>query len=204
MTPDTAAHTGIAILAMVVKTIFGLAVDARAHRFTRARVVAAAAVGMMCARQRRFSIALVAGPGQALLDGAAWLSVPLLAVGAGVRRTRAAQGPASSSPPWPPQSWSVAVVMLTGRGTTAAAAVVSLCAMAWLAATVRACGGLFPANGWACSRSSNCSYSSRWHRLWHYGPLVFVHLISVRSLVAICSGAETGLPDSVAGGRRHR
>lgn len=136
VTPDTAAHTGIAILAMIVTTIFGLAVDARAHTDSLAPALSAAAVGMMCAGGA--ASVLRWWPGRAeLLDGAAWLSVPLLAVGAGF----AAPGPLGAPHVFiatlAAAVLSVAVVMLTGRGTTAAAAVVSLCAMAWLAATVR-------------------------------------------------------------------
>lgn len=136
VTPEAAAHTGMAILAMIVTTIFGLAIDARAHTDSLAPALSAAAVGMMCAGGA--ASILRWWPGRAdLLDGSAWLSVPMLAVGAGF----AAPGPLGAPHVFiatlSAAVLSVAVAALTGRGTAAAGAIVSLCALAWLAATVR-------------------------------------------------------------------
>lgn len=136
VTPEAASHTAVAILAMIATAICALAVNARAHTDSLAPALSTAVVGMMC----------VGGaasvwrwwPGQTkLLDGGAWLSVPMLAVGAGF----AAPGQLGASHVFiatlAVAVLSIAVATLTGRGTTAAAAVVTLCALAWLAATVR-------------------------------------------------------------------
>lgn len=136
VTPATAAHTAIAILAMTVATIFGLALHARAHTDSAVPAVAAAVVGLLCAggaaSVRRW------WPGQTvLIDCAGWLSVPMLAVGAGF----AAPGTLGSSHVFiatlTVATLAFAVVTSTGRGITTAAVVVALCTISLLAAIVR-------------------------------------------------------------------
>lgn len=136
VTPETAVHTAIAILAMIMATIVGLDVRTRAHTDSIAPALSAAIVGMMCAGAaasvRRW------WPGQTkLTEAGAWLTVPLLAVAAGL----AAPGPLGAAHVFittlAGAVLSIAVVTITGRGTTAAAIAATLCAIAWVGATVR-------------------------------------------------------------------
>lgn len=136
VTPETAAHTAVAILAMAAATIFGLAVHARAHTDSAVPGLSAAIVGMMCAggavSVRRW------WPGQtALVDCASWLSVPMLAVGAGFVAPGTLGAPHMFITTLAVAILSIAVVTITGRGTTTAAIIVALCGISLPVAAVR-------------------------------------------------------------------
>lgn len=136
VTAETAAHTAIAILAMTVVTILGLAVHARAHTDSPLSAVSAAIVGMLCAcgaaSVRHF------WPQQTnLVDCAAWLSVPMLGVGAGFAAPGALGAPHVFITMLAVAVLSTAVVAITGRGITTAALLAALCCISLLVATVR-------------------------------------------------------------------
>jgi type VII secretion integral membrane protein EccD len=136
VTAETAAHTAMAVLAMVALSVLGLGLHARLHTDSVIPAVVTGAVGLL--------LAVGSGaiwrwwPQRAdLLGGFGWLAVPLLAVGFAA----AAPGDVGSAHVFiaalAAAVLTVGVVTTTGRHLTIAATVVTLCGIGGLVAVAR-------------------------------------------------------------------
>lgn len=136
VTPETAAHTAMAVVTMVALAILGLAVHTRLHTDSLAPAVAAGAVGLMLAAG---TLAVWRWwPGRRdLLSGLGWLAVPLLAV----PFAAAAPGGVGAAHLFiaalATAMLTCAVVAITRRHVTVAATVVTLCLIGGLVAAAR-------------------------------------------------------------------
>lgn len=136
VTAETAAHTALAVVAMIALTVLGLAVHTRLHSDSLIPAVVTVTIGAL------FAVGALSvwrwWPGRNdLLSGFGWLAVPLLAVGfaaAAPGRVGAAHlfiaGLAVAV-------LSCAVVVLTQRHVTVAATIVTLCGIGGLVAATR-------------------------------------------------------------------
>jgi type VII secretion integral membrane protein EccD len=136
VTAETAAHTAMAVLAMVAVAVLGLGVHTRLHTDSVIPAVVTGAAGLL----------LAVGAGSVwrwwprrsdLLSGFAWLAVPLLAVGFAA----AAPGGVGAAHVFiaalATAVLTVGVVTMTGRHVTLGATVVTLCAVGGLVAVTR-------------------------------------------------------------------
>ena len=136
VTLETAAHTAIAIVAMIGLTILGLAVRDRLHNESLVPAIVTAAAGLLAAGGA-FAVWRWWRGRTDLLSGFGWVAVPLLATACGTA---------------PPGSVGAAhvfiavigfgvltfgLVTLTGRHFTIAAAVMTLCALGGIVAGAR-------------------------------------------------------------------
>ncbi|GAA2789022.1 type VII secretion integral membrane protein EccD [Mycolicibacterium pallens] len=136
VTAETAAHTAMAVLAMVVLSVLGLGVHTRLHTDSVIPAIVTGATGLL--------LAVGAGsvwrwwPQRAdLLSGFAWLAVPLLAFGFAA----AAPGGVGAAHVFiaalAAAVLTVGVVTMTGRHLTVAATVVTLCGIGALVGVAR-------------------------------------------------------------------
>ena len=136
VTAATAAHTAMAVLAMVALSVLGLGLHTRLHTDSVIPAVVTGAVGIL--------LAVVAGaiwrwwPQRTdLLSGFGWLAVPLLAIGFAA----AAPGDVGAAHVFiaalATAVLTVAVVTMTSRHVTVAATVVTLCGGGGLVAIAR-------------------------------------------------------------------
>lgn len=136
VTPQTAEHTALAIMAMVMLTVLGLAVRQRISSDMMAPALVAGAAGLSAAAAA--AMVLRWSPHRTgLFDGLAWPAVPLIAAGLGAAapgRVGAAHlfiGALAAGV----STWAIAAT--TGRRITAASATVTLCALGGAVAAVR-------------------------------------------------------------------
>ncbi|BBY64143.1 type VII secretion integral membrane protein EccD [Mycolicibacterium helvum] len=136
VTAETAAHTAMAVLAMVALSVLGLGLHTRLHTDSVIPAIVTGAVGLL--------LAVGAGsiwrwwPQRAdLLGGFGWLAVPLLAVGFAA----AAPGDVGAAHVFiaalATAVLTVGVVTMTGRHLTVAATVVTVCGVGGLVAIAR-------------------------------------------------------------------
>ncbi|MCV7258867.1 type VII secretion integral membrane protein EccD [Mycobacterium shimoidei] len=136
VTAATAAHVALVILAMVAATLIALGVRARAATDSAQPAVAVGVLGLVMVAGAA-AIWLWWPDRRDLLDGFAWIAVPLLAVGAGA----AAPGQLGSAHLFIASlalallAWGIAA--LTRRRLSVAAAVVTLCAVGGAVAAAR-------------------------------------------------------------------
>ncbi|WP_445167649.1 type VII secretion integral membrane protein EccD [Mycolicibacterium sp. Dal123E01] len=136
VTAETAAHTAMAVVALVSLSVLGLGIHTRLHTDSVIPAIVTGAVGML--------LAVGAGaiwrwwPQRAdLLNGFGWLAVPLLAVGFAA----AAPGDVGAAHVFiaalAAAVLTVGLVTMTGRHVTVAATVVTLCGVGALVAVGR-------------------------------------------------------------------
>ncbi|MEZ0356510.1 type VII secretion integral membrane protein EccD [Mycobacterium sp. SA01] len=136
VTAETAAHTALAVLAMVVLSVLGLGVHTRLHTDSVIPAIVTGLTGLL--------LAVGAGsvwrwwPQRAdLLSGFGWLAVPLLAVGFAA----AAPGGVGAAHVFiaalAAAMLTVGVVTMTGRHVTVASTVVTLCGIGALVGVAR-------------------------------------------------------------------
>lgn len=136
VTAETAAHTALAVVAMIALTVLGLAVHTRLHSESLIPAVVTGVIGVL------FAVGTLSvwrwWPARSdLLSGFGWLTVPLLAVGFAA----AAPGGVGAAHIFiaglAVAVLSCAVVAMTQRHVTVAATIVTLCAVAGLVALAR-------------------------------------------------------------------
>ncbi|WP_082690248.1 type VII secretion integral membrane protein EccD [Mycobacterium sp. M26] len=136
VTAETAAHTALAVVAMIALSVLGLAVHTRLHSQSFIPAVVTGVIGLL------FAVGAVSvwrwWPGRTdLLGGFGWLAVPLLAVGF----ASAAPGGVGAAHVFiaglAVAVLTCAVVAMTQRHVTIAATVVTLCAIGGLVAATR-------------------------------------------------------------------
>jgi type VII secretion integral membrane protein EccD len=136
VTAETAAHTAMAVLAMITLSVLGLALHTRLHTDSVIPAVATGAIGVL--------LALGAGsiwrwwPQRSdLLSGFGWLAIPLLAVAFAA----AAPGDVGAAHVFiaalATAVLTVGLVTMTGRHVTVAATVITLCGFGGLVAVAR-------------------------------------------------------------------
>jgi type VII secretion integral membrane protein EccD len=136
VTAETAAHTALAVLAMIALSVLGLALHTRLHTDSVIPAVATGAIGLL----------LAVGAGSIwrwwpqrndLLSGFGWLAIPLLAVAFAA----AAPGDVGAAHVFiaalATAVLTVGLVTMTGRHVTVAATVVTLCGFGGLVAVAR-------------------------------------------------------------------
>jgi len=136
VTAETAAHTAMAILAMVALAILGLAIHTRMHTDSPVAAIVCGVVGLL------FAVSAISvwrwwPERNDLLSGFGSLAVPLLAVGLAA----AAPGGVGAAHLFivalATAILTCGVVVMTQRNTTVAAAIVTLCALGGLVAAAR-------------------------------------------------------------------
>jgi len=136
VTAATAAHTSLAILAMISASVLGLAVRNRAASDSLVPSVVTGVLGLL----------VIGGAGASarwwphradLVDGLAWLAVPLLAVSLGAGAPGALGAAHLFITALAAAMLTCGIAVLTGRHIYVAATVVTLCALGGLVATAR-------------------------------------------------------------------
>lgn len=136
VTAETAAHTALAVLAMIALSVLGLALHTRLHTDSVIPAVVTGAIGLL----------LAVGAGSIwrwwpqrgdLLSGFGWLAIPLLAVAFAA----AAPGDVGAAHVFiaalATAVLTVGLVTMTGRHVTVAATVITLCGLGGLVAAAR-------------------------------------------------------------------
>ena len=136
VTADTAAHTSLAVLAMISASVLGLALRSRAASDSMIPSIVTGVLGLLAIG----GAGVVARwwPHRAdLLGGFAWLAVPLLAVSVGAGAPEALGAAHLFITVLAAAMLTCGVAVMTGRHIYVAATVVTLCALGGLMATAR-------------------------------------------------------------------
>ena len=136
VTAETAAHTAMAVLAMVALSVLGLALHTRLHTDSVVPAIVTGVTGLL----------LAIGAGSVwrwwpqrtdLLGGFAWLTVPLLAIGFAAAAPGGVGAAHLFIAALATAVLTVGVVTITGRHVTVAATVVTLCGIGGLVSLAR-------------------------------------------------------------------
>lgn len=136
VTADTAAHTAIAILAVVSVVLLLLALRLRINVDSAVPAIVTGATGLL----------LAGGAGAIwrwwpdranLLSGFAWVAMPLLAVAAGIAAPGELGAPHAFITGLTVVVLTVAIVKMSGRHLAVASAIITLCVLAGVVAAVR-------------------------------------------------------------------
>ncbi len=136
VTPETAAHTALAILALAVASVLGMALRTRLATDSLAPTLATGVVGLLAAGG---AVTIWRGWPQRtdLLSGFGWLAIPMLAVSAGAGAPGAIGAAHLFITALAITVLTCGLASVTGRHITVAATVVTLCGLGGAVAATR-------------------------------------------------------------------